>query len=119
MKRKNYQHLNATIAVIVLGLLSWQAIQAQASTFTYQGKLNASGSPANANFDMQFRLFDAESGGNQIETTQTIQNVQTLNGILTVQLDFESGAFAGADRWIEIGGISPAGQGNASGIDPR
>jgi len=39
--------------------------QAQTTTFTYQGKLNNGGTPANGTYDLQFTLWDATSGGTQ------------------------------------------------------
>ena len=39
------------------------------SSFTYQGRLTDGGSPANGNYDLQFRLYDDLTGGNQIGST--------------------------------------------------
>ena len=38
---------------------------AQTNSFPYQGKLNDGGSPATRNYDFQFTLWDALSGGTQ------------------------------------------------------
>jgi hypothetical protein len=91
---------------------------AQTSSFTYQGKLNDGGAPANMNYDMQFRLFDDLGAGDQIGTTQTISNVQAIAGIFTVQLDFGAAAFSGEDRFIEIS-ISLAGVNTFTTLAPR
>ena len=42
---------------------------AQATEFTYQGSLKDGAAPANANYDFEFALFDAASGGTQIGST--------------------------------------------------
>ena len=42
---------------------------AQTTSFTYQGKLEVSGSPANGVFDFQFKLFDSVSGGLKAKST--------------------------------------------------
>ncbi len=91
---------------------------AQTSAFTFQGKLNNGGVPANTNFDMRFALFDAAGTGNQVGSTLTLTNVGTVGGIFTVQLDFGADAFTGADRFVEIS-ISPAGQNNFVTLAPR
>jgi hypothetical protein len=75
---------------------------AQTSEFTYQGKLSDSGTPANANYDFEFRLFDSLSGGAQQGPTVQRLNVAVTNGIFTVQLDFGQGAFSGPPRFLEI-----------------
>jgi hypothetical protein len=45
------------------------------TAFTYQGHLKDGGSPANGNFDMIFKLFDAAAAGNQIGPTLTFDGV--------------------------------------------
>jgi hypothetical protein len=40
---------------------------AQGTAFTYQGRLNVSGSPANASYDFQFALYDAATAVLEIE----------------------------------------------------
>ena len=45
-----------------------QAVGAQTpvgTAFTHQGRLTQAGSPADGEFDFEFRLFDAASAGNQ------------------------------------------------------
>jgi hypothetical protein len=76
---------------------------AQASAFTYQGRLNDGSVTATGQYDFQFKLFDALASGTQIGSTQTITNVQVTGGVFTVQLDFGASAFqSGADRYLEI-----------------
>jgi len=77
------------------------AINAQTTAFTYQGKLTDNISAANVTYDLQFALYDALTGGNQVGTTQTHTGVILNRGIFTVDLDFGS-QFPGADRWLEI-----------------
>lgn len=95
------------LSVVLLGaFLFVPSVSAQTSVFTYQGKLNDGGVAANGSYDMQFKLFDALGGGNQIGTTLTITNVQATAGIFSVQLDFGANDFSGADRFFAIS-ISP------------
>jgi hypothetical protein len=73
-----------------------------AQPFTYQGSLKDGGVPANGTYDMQFKLFDAVSSGNQIGSTITRNGVNVQNSFFTAELDFGTTAFTGANRWLEI-----------------
>src|SRR5437667_261398 len=53
----------ALLAVPLLALTV--GAQVQTTAFTYQGRLTDAGAPANANYDLQFTLWDALSGGTQ------------------------------------------------------
>src|SRR5438067_3903563 len=92
--------------------------QTQTTSFTYQGRLTDAGAPANANYDLQFALFDSASGGTQISSTLTRSSVSASGGIFTVQLDFGVSAFPGADRFLQIG-VRPAGGGTFTILSPR
>jgi len=85
---------------------------AQTTAFTYQGKLTDAGNPANGNYDLQFKLFDALSGGTQQGATLVRNPVAASAGVFTVTLDFGANVFSGADRYLEIG-VRPAGSVNA------
>ncbi len=71
-----------------------------------------SGTPANGTYDLQFKLYDALTSGNQLPSgspiTQTKSAVLVTNGVFTVQLDFTAPAFPGADRFLDIGVKHPA-----------
>src|ERR1043165_8573971 len=92
-------------AIVILCVLSPQLsiCLAQGTAFTYQGRLNDSGSAANGNYDMEFYLRDSLSGGNPVGTTNSLAPVPASNGLFTVTLDFGAGVFTGANRWLEIG----------------
>jgi hypothetical protein len=91
------------------------AAEARAGTtaFTFQGRLNDSGTPANGSYDMQLKLFDNATVGSGIQVGSTITRpgVKVTGGVFTVELDFTANAFPGADRFLEVG-IKPAGSGN-------
>jgi hypothetical protein len=96
-------------AAILLVVLS-AVINAQSSTFTYQGRLTDSGTSANGTYEMQFKLFDGAS--NQVGSTVTNSAVTVTDGVFTVTLDYGAAAFSGADRFLEIG-VRPAGSANS------
>lgn len=92
--------------------------QAQTSVFSYQGSVSVSGSPANGSFDMQFKLFDALSGGVQQGTTNSLNGVTVTNGSFSVVLDFQSSGFPGSNRYLEMS-VQPAGGGGFTTLAPR
>ena len=72
------------------------------TAFTYQGRLNDGGNPANGSYDLKFTLFDQASAGGVIAGPLTNSPVNVSNGLFTVVLDFGS-VFSGDARWLEIG----------------
>lgn len=104
--------------ILILSLLSAGTAWAQTSTFTYQGRLQDGGVPANGSFDMQFTLFSVSSAGNPVGGPLTLTNVQATAGIFSVGLDFGAASFPGADRFLEVS-VSPAGQNSFTTLTPR
>ena len=101
------------ISILVVSLLWTLAPPAQAqvgSAVTYQGRLTDAGTPVDDTADFEFRLFDAESGGNLVGTA-TMPAVPVADGLFTVDLDFGAGAFQGDARWLEIAVQLPGGGG--------
>lgn len=92
----------AVVLVSLAILINWQSVIAQTTAFNYQGRLTDGGNPANGPFQMQFKLFDALAGGNQIGATLTDVAITAANGVFGVKLDFGSNALNGANRWLEI-----------------
>jgi hypothetical protein len=110
---------------MTLGAVLWTAMVLQPSTllaqgtaFTYQGRLDAAGAPANGSFDLRFAIYDAASGGNQWGPALTNAAVALSNGLFTVTLDFGAGVFTGPARWLEIG-VRTNGGGAFSTLTPR
>ncbi|MFQ5805247.1 MAG: hypothetical protein ACE5I3_02215 [Phycisphaerae bacterium] len=111
------------ISAVVVTLLAAPAVlHAQVplgTEFTYQGQLNEAGVPIDGLTDFEFRLWDAESGGNQIGWPATVREVNVVNGLFTVQLDFGSSAFEGDACWLEITVTYPSGSGVPTTLSPR
>jgi hypothetical protein len=107
------------VAALALAALAPQAsAQAIGSAFTYQGELRASGTPGHAAYDMEFRLFNAASGGIQIGNTVALAAVPVANGLFSVALDFGPTQFAGDAQWLELR-IRVAGAGSFETLAPR
>src|SRR6185369_4759208 len=77
-------------------------VQAQTTAFNFQGRLNDGSNPANGRYDLQFKLFDAITGCNQVGATLDRSNQQLINGVFSTTLDFGAAAFTGGNRFIEI-----------------
>jgi hypothetical protein len=83
------------------------------TAFTFNGRLSDGGSPATGNYDFQFALYDADTGGSLVGTPTTIAlaPVGVTNGLFNVALDFGGAAFAGDARWLQIE-VRPNGSGS-------
>ena len=90
------------VAFLFLLLQAGYSATPQSTSFTYQGALSENGQPANGNFDLTFKLFDAETNGNQVGGTITKTSFPVAGGKFTVDLDFLAGAFSGNQLWIEV-----------------
>ncbi|MGH9819824.1 MAG: hypothetical protein ACRD43_06610, partial [Pyrinomonadaceae bacterium] len=91
---------------------------AQTNVFTYQGKLTDGGSPANGQYDLVFRLFDASN--TQIGSDLTKDDVMVTAGIFTVTLDFGASPFSGdAADSLEIAVRPGASTGSYTTLTPR
>jgi len=88
--------------MFLLLALALQPAAAQDSTITYQGQLRLSAAPFTGLADLEFRLFDAVSGGSQIGATQTRDDWPIEDGLFQVELDFGLAAFSEQVRYLEI-----------------
>jgi hypothetical protein len=115
-----HRHLVRTLLAVGLIIGSNDLLHAQALTpaFTYQGELRLSTGPATGNYDMQFRLYNAEAGGSQLGATVSATSVSATGGLFAVPLDFGPAQFAGDRQWLEIA-IRPAGGGAYETLSPR
>lgn len=104
--------LLAGVAMIFVWFINGGSVWAQTTAFTYQGKLTDAGNPANGNYDLQFKLFDALAAGTQQGATLVRNPVTVSAGVFTVTLDFGANVFSGAARYLEIG-VRPTGSASA------
>jgi hypothetical protein len=96
-----------TILIVFLGLVLCQANVSQAApistAFTYQGHLYDANYAADGLYDFQFKLYDANSGGVQLNGDINAPDIDVIDGYFTVELDFGSDVFDGNAAWLEIG----------------
>ena len=74
---------------------------AQGTAFTYQGRLNVNGSPANGTYDFRFRLSSDSQGNNYIGSPVLADGKTVAEGLFTVTLDFGP-VFNGSNVWLEV-----------------
>lgn len=117
-----YQRRTFSITVTVsstLKLVSWLVQNRPASTslnpasfcdngtqlMTYQGRLTVSGAAANQPHDFEFRFYDNQTGGTEMQPRLYAANVPVTNGVFTTQIDigqvFTKGVVEG--KWMQIG----------------
>lgn len=99
-------------------LISAAASFGQGTAFTYQGRLNNSTNPANGSYDLRFTLYNAGVGGAQQGPILTNSAVPVSAGLFNVTLDFGTGVFTGADRWLDIA-MRTNGSGAFTTLSPR
>jgi photosystem II stability/assembly factor-like uncharacterized protein len=80
-----------------------ETLFAQGTAFTYQGRLNDDGTPANGNYDFQFTIYNAVTNGNPVSSMLTNSATAVSNGLFAVTLDFGPGIFTGPTRYLDIG----------------
>lgn len=90
------------------------------STFTYQGQIVTAAGVVDGSCDLQFGLYDSETGGAALGTgVQNLVSVPMNGGVFTVLLDFGPGTFPGAGRFLELSVRCPSGSGNFATLAPR
>lgn len=93
------------LLVVVGCLLILDSAHAESvgTQFTYQGRLQDAGQPANGLFDLRFQLHDVASGNGAYSSgLLTLEDVPVEDGVFSVVLDFGAMAFAGDARWLSI-----------------
>ena len=98
--RALWRHLPAVL-VFALPAASFGSAP-MGTAFTYQGRLNAGGQPANGLYDFQFSLWDAATNGNSVAGPLPANGVEVTGGLFTVSLDFGAEVFAGQAGWLGI-----------------
>jgi len=118
MKNKLNNQVVAAFGLLFTCILQPTTLMAQSTAFTYQGRLDAGGAPANGSYNFRFEVYDAASGGSLLAGPLTNAAVAVSNGLFTVALDFGAGVFDGADRWLEIA-VSTNGDDAFTALSPR
>lgn len=90
----------------------------ESQAITYQGYLSDEGEAAEGAYDFTFTVFPSATGGISVAVV-ALENVSVTRGIFTAQLDFGSGIFTGAPRYLEIGVRAGDSSGGYTTLTPR
>ncbi len=95
-----------------------EILMAPATPFSYQGKLTVGGTAANGSYDLIVQIYSEPERGDLLGE-QTVEGVQVVNGIFTVNLEFETGLFQRYETaYLDIQ-VSPAGERDFTQLTPR
>lgn len=112
----------ACIGVLAIGAAVAAAQSPIGTEFNYQGRLRLAGMDVNDTADFEFTLWrDAVSlnPGDVAGSTVSKNNVDVMEGVFSVELDFGVDPFDGQALWLEIAVRSPAGGGAYTTLSPR
>jgi hypothetical protein len=114
-------HLSSALALLALSFINPQlsTAHAQGTAFTYQGRLNNSGSPANGSYDLTFTLFNTNVTGVAYAGPVTNRAIAVSNGLFTTAVDFGPGVLTGGGtNWLEVA-VRTNGSSGFSTLTPR
>ncbi|MGC9943430.1 MAG: hypothetical protein ABSE48_16505, partial [Verrucomicrobiota bacterium] len=94
---------------IALALLTLAALNtelsiacAQGTAFTYQGRLDDGGNPADGLYDFRFKLALDPLGDNYAGDPYITNAIFVTNGLFLTSVDFGPAAFTGVNYWLEV-----------------
>lgn len=90
---RNILKIFLLLLILTASLATIASAQPTTTSFTYQGKLTDGGAAANGTYDLEFKLFNALSGGAQVDSTIVRDDVLVTAGVFTVTLDIGSAGF--------------------------
>ena len=109
------------IRLIVAALALWAGLsnaRAQGTAFTYQGRLNEGGRPANGTYDFQLTVCDAVVGGHGLGEFPLLATAVVSNGWFALTADPGSDVFTGEARWLNLA-VRTNGPGTFVNLTPR
>mgnify|MGYP000844719009 CR=1 FL=1 len=92
--------MHSRISALLLALFAAGPSLAIGTAISFQGTLEDNGQPASGTYELQFQV--KSTGGTNIGPLLTLEDQPVSNGVFTVQLDFGTGVFTGADRRIAL-----------------
>lgn len=85
-----------------VALTPWMA-NSQTTSVLFQGRLDGASLPPDGLYDVQLQLFDSAQGGAPVSDSLVAVGAPITNNSFAIVADFGSGAFPGAERWLQIG----------------
>ena len=102
MTKRGSLQLLGILGVLCCVMLRPVAAVTMGTAFTYLGHLTEGSSPADGIYDFKFSLYDAATGGSQLGSEISRDDIDVENGCFTVELDYGDSCFDGDARWLEI-----------------
>ncbi len=96
---RTYFRLASLLLALCAGI---HEADAQGTAFTYQGRLQNAGLPADGYYDLAFTLFNTNLAGTVVAGPVTNSAVNVTNGLFTTLVDFGPGMFTGTSNWLEV-----------------
>jgi hypothetical protein len=94
------------------------SVLAQGTAFTYQGRLDAGGQPANGSYDVQFTLYTMSLGGTAVAGPVIDSATAVIGGMFNAAVDFGPGVFTGVNYWLDVA-VRPSGTSAFTELTPR
>lgn len=70
--------------------------------FTFQGRIEKDGLPADGPHLVEISYWDAAVNGNSVGVTTTFNNVPVANGLFTVTTTIHASEWNGSPRWVQV-----------------
>jgi len=115
LARKLFLFVAVTAALTTSGVVYAAPL---GTAFTIQGRFEQDGAPVTGTADINFRLYDAVSGGSLVDE-MSVGSVTVTDGLFETQIDFGAEVFDGDALWIEIEVEFPSGSGGWTTLSPR
>jgi hypothetical protein len=87
--------------LLIVYFTSPSSLRAQGTAFTYQGRLNDAGAPANGAYDLVYTLYSTNANGTAAAGPITNSATPVTNGLFINTIDF-GGVFTGSNYWLDI-----------------
>ena len=94
-------------ALLLANAIAATLAPASAESWTYRGSLEDGGRPAEGEYAIKVRLYDAATGGRAIGHEITLPNVFVRNGAFAADLDFGTTLADGPPLWMEVQVAAP------------
>lgn len=116
-----FSHVLSVLLLILVATLVASASMAQGpvdTRFTFQGRLEENGVPAEGDFDFEFEAYsDPSADAGTFLGSVTRTDIAVVNGIFTVLLDFSPNLFEGDAVWLQVA-AGPAGSATFTDLLP-
>ncbi len=104
MKISNRRFCSVFVCLTILtgSNLQPSTVDAQGTSFSYQGQLNANGGPASGLYDFRFRLALDNQGNTYVGDPFLTNGISVSNGLFITSVNFGAGIFTGTNYWLEV-----------------